>query len=77
MAKKKPATTDSAAYKVTLYGILNAQGEFWAPIAFESENAAREHISRFWGYNHASRDTCLRTHRIVPVRVQLTEIVDA
>ena len=70
----KPVTIDSNVYKHTFFGILNAQGDFWTPLAFDSEAKARMHIRQFWGNNHAARDQCLRTHRIVPVRVRLTVI---
>lgn len=69
-----PAKSDSKIYSGSFYGILNAQGDFWTPLAFSSEAAARQHIASFWGSDHASRDKCLRTHKIVPVRVQLTQL---
>lgn len=65
-----PATLESDY----LYGILNGQGQFWTPLAFESEKAARQHIIDFWGHQVGDRDHCLRTHRIVPVRVLITEL---
>lgn len=75
-SKSGPVRADSAAYSQPFYGILNAQGYFWTPLAFDSEAKARQHIVDFWGRDHESRDRCLHTHRIVPVRVQLTTIED-
>lgn len=67
----KIVKSDSKDYRATFYGILNAQGNFWTPLAFETEAKARDHIVNFWGSNTANRDKCLRTHKIVPVRVRL------
>jgi hypothetical protein len=69
---KKRVVSDSAVYKGSFYGILNADGDFWTPLAFDSEDKARQHIIDFWGLHKDSRDQCLRTHRIVPVRIRLT-----
>jgi hypothetical protein len=71
---KPPATSDSSIYRGSFYGILNAQGDFWTPLAFESERAAADHMARFWGANVENLNKCRATHRIVPVRVQLTEL---
>lgn len=72
MVKPKPATVSSKG--IPLFGILNAYGDFWTPLPFESEAKARQHIIDFWGTNTESRDKCLRTHKIVPVRVRLTAL---
>lgn len=56
------------------YGILNGLGDFWTPLAFTTPEKARQHIIDFWGTQTDMRDKCLRTHKIVPVRIQLTEI---
>jgi len=69
----EPVTTNSEDFNQSFYGILNAQGQFWTPLAFESEADARQHIEDFWTDNK-SRAECLRTHRIVPVHIQLTAI---
>lgn len=71
---EKPAKCSSHVFRVTFYGILNAQGDFWTPLAFVSEDAARQHIKGFWGKQTDMAEKCLRTHKIVPVRVNLTEI---
>lgn len=62
-------TSDSADYNHTFYGILNKQGKFWTPLAFHDEDAAKAHLSRWAKGDYASM---LSTHKIVPVRVQLT-----
>lgn len=69
-----PVTSDSKNYRHTFYGILNAQGEFWTPIPFDSEAKAQQHIIDFWGRQSEQRDKCLRTHKIVPVRIRLETI---
>lgn len=73
-AKRKLASIDSKVYKQTFYGILNAYGDFWTPLAFESQAKARQHIVDFWGANHKNRDQCLQTHKIVPVRIRLNAV---
>ena len=70
-----PITSDSANYRHQFYGILNAQGEIWTPLAFDSEASARGHIGRFWT-DERERELFLAKCRIVPVRVQLTVIED-
>lgn len=72
--KPKLAKCSSAAFGVTFYGILNAEGDFWTPAPFQSEEAARKYIRDFWGRQTDQAESCLRTHSIVPVRVNLTEI---
>jgi hypothetical protein len=64
-----PITSDSDDYRHTFYGILNKQGQFWTPLPFDSEDAARQHLSRWAKGDYADM---LNTHKIVPVRVQLT-----
>ncbi|MFE8106952.1 hypothetical protein [Sphingomonas melonis] len=66
------AESDSDVYRHTFFGILNADGQFWTPLAFPSEKAARSHIEAFWSNDLEKREQCLRTHRIVPVRIRLT-----
>jgi hypothetical protein len=54
------------------WGILNAQGQFWSHSVHSSQAAARDYIKNFWG--PAQRDVaedCLRTFRIIEVRVRL------
>jgi hypothetical protein len=70
------ATIDSSVYQHRFYGILNADGEFWTPLAFESEGAAQRHIRDFWCDNIIARERCLNTFQIVPVRIQLTHLKD-
>ena len=65
---------DSLVYKRPFFGILNAQGNFWTPLAFDSEESARKHIISFWGHDTENRDRCLRTHKIVPVRIRLSAL---
>jgi hypothetical protein len=67
-------TIDSDVYKMTFHGILNAQGEFWTPLAFESERAARDHIRFFWRNDPAALAKAIRQFKIVPVRIQLTAL---
>jgi len=66
--------SDSAIYKGSFYGILNAQGDFWTPLAFDSEEAARARIKQFWRIQPDMLAKCLATHRIVPVRIQLSTL---
>lgn len=68
--------SDSAIYKGNFYGILNAPGDFWTPLGFASESAAKRHIVDFWGTDRDSARKCLETHRIVPVRIRLSTIAD-
>lgn len=70
----KLAQSDSSTYRTTFYGILNADGAFWTPLAFDSERAAKEHMERFWGANKDSLNKCRATHRIVPVRIILQQM---
>lgn len=67
----KPRTISSADYKRTFYGILNAQGDFWTPLAFDGEQAARDHIRDFWRHDSAKLSECLRRFKIVPVIIRL------
>jgi len=69
----EPKVIDSSVYKHTFFGILNAQGEFWTPIPFSGEREAREYLSR---YALDKNKSMLETHKIVPVRIQLTQITD-
>jgi hypothetical protein len=68
------AAINSAVYRREFYGILNTRGDFWTPLAFESEIKAREHIADFWRHDRDKREQCLRTHKIVPVRIRLNTI---
>lgn len=70
-AKVCVPTIDSSVYKHTFYGILNAQGQFWTPLPFHDESAARSHLAR-WAVG--SHESMLETHKIVPVRIQLSAI---
>lgn len=63
--------SDSANYSHSFFGILNKQGQFWTPLAFESEAKARQHIVDFWGGNKAKIAECLASFKIVPVRIRL------
>jgi hypothetical protein len=67
----EPVTSDSAEYEMTFFGILNAQGQFWTPMPFDSEAAAQARMDKFKGAHLE------RTHKIVPVRIQLTVIEPA
>ncbi len=66
----EPVTIDSGVYRHGFYGILNAQGQFWTPLAFDSPEQARQHIRNFW-VDPAKAEQCLQTHKIVPVRIRL------
>lgn len=70
MAKIDPITNGC----VVVFGILNGQGQFWTPLTFISADAAREHISDFWGSDIESAQECLKTHKVVPVRVTVEAI---
>lgn len=67
------ATIDSSAYKRTFFGILNVDGDFWTPIAFDSERSAHAHINAFFADRY-QLEQALREFRIVPVRSQLTAL---
>lgn len=68
---KKAATIDSAVYHHTFYGILNKQGQFWTPLPFHDEAAARAHLAK-WAIG--KNQNMLDTHKIVPVRIRLTAL---
>lgn len=65
-------SADTAEYRATFYGILNAQGYFWTPLIFEREEHARGHIASFWGAHHEKREWCFKHFKIVPVRAVIT-----
>ena len=67
------AMIDSNVYGRNFYGILNKDGQFWTPLAFESERKAHEHIAAFFT-DVAMRGTAMRDFTIVPVRIQLTHL---
>jgi len=67
----EPVTIDSSVYKHTFYGILNAEGELWTPLAYHSKADARKPLQE-WA--DRGRPSMLETHKIVPVRIQLTVI---
>lgn len=71
---KEPARIDSGVYAHEFYGILNKSGEFWTPLAFDTERAARKHIEDFVLTNPGKFKSIEQTHRIVPVRITLEEI---
>lgn len=78
LANREPSegdavTVDSTVYGQQLYGILNAGGQFWTPLAFESRSAARAHIAHFWSTPEQFTQF-MRGAKIVPVHVQLTAI---
>lgn len=64
-------TCDSDDYKNTFYGILNAQGQFWTPIPFGNKSDARQYLEK---YAIGDNRRMLETHKIVPVRIQLTAL---
>lgn len=71
---KGVVTCDSGVYRAGFYGILNKQGDFWTPLAFDSEVKAWQHMRDFWGNQRDSLEECLRTHKVVPVRIRLETI---
>lgn len=78
LANREPSEGDavtvvSTAYGQEFYGILNADGNFWTPLAFDSAAAARAHIDAFWSTRHQV-EHFMRRAKIVPVRIQLTAI---
>jgi hypothetical protein len=75
--KPKLASADSKVYRATLYGILNADGDFWTPLAFESDEAAKAHIRGFWKRQPDMAERCLRDFKFVPVRVRLDQLEEA
>lgn len=68
------ATIDSEVYKHTFYGILNKEGQFWTPLAFASGKEADEYLRKFVAGNPAKFASMIETHRVVPVRIQLTHL---
>ena len=70
----KPAKSDSADYGQTFYGILNAQGQFWTPLAFDSKEGAEAYLAGFISRNDERFASMRRTHKAVPVRVWLEAI---
>lgn len=54
-----------------MYGILNAQGEFWTVQAFDTVAEAERHRDGFWAKMPDTLREIRRTHKIVPVRVIL------
>jgi hypothetical protein len=76
LANREPSeaiTVDSTVYGQQFYGILNAGGQFWTPLAFESRSAARAHVAHFWSTPEQFTQF-MRGAKIVPVHVQLTAI---
>lgn len=67
------ATISSDVYNHTFYGILNKDGQFWTPAPFHNKEAALAYLKRF---SIGDYSAMLQTHRIVPVRIQLTHIAD-
>ncbi len=61
---------DSINYRHTFFGILNKDGDFWTPTAFESEQAAEQRLHDFWGWKKWNESD----FKIVPVRIQLTTL---
>jgi hypothetical protein len=68
---------DTHDYRHEFIGILNADGDFWTPLAFDNEAEARAHISKFWGQDTEKREECLRKFSFVPVRIVIETIDDA
>ncbi len=77
MGSKQPATSDSDDYHHTFWGILNRQGDFWTPLPFNSEDDAKRYMLDFIQRSPGQFDRMPQTHKIVPVRVQLTQIANA
>jgi hypothetical protein len=73
-ARVAEVACDSADYRHAFYGILNAQGQFWTPLPFHDEDAARAHLRKWAVGDYKSM---LETHKVVPVRVQLTKIEES
>lgn len=73
MTAPRPVSTRD--YKISRFGILNADGQFWTSDTFESEQDARAHIVNFWGRNEAIANKCLKTHKIIPVRVTVEAVI--
>lgn len=67
-------TTDSKLYDKPFYGILNANGAFWTPLAFDSEKKAEEHLRAFWQASDAEWQGKRRKFKIVPVRIILESL---
>lgn len=66
--------SDSQEYDHTFYGILNKQGQFWTPMPFHDEKAAKDQIAKWAKGSNAGM---LTTHKIVPVRIQLTALMQS
>jgi hypothetical protein len=70
-------TIDSRIYKDSFYGILNANGAFWTPLAFDSPAKAEKHLRDFFNPADCQWQGMRSKFRIVPVRIQLTAITEA
>ena len=79
MTNKKldPATVEAVTISsddyrgLTRYGILNADGDFWTPDAFKSEQQAKDAIAAFWNDVTKTREFLTKCS-IVPVIVTLS-----
>ncbi|MDH7638977.1 hypothetical protein [Sphingomonas oryzagri] len=71
---REEVACDSDDYKQDFFGILNAQGKFWTPLAFIDEQQARKWLEAFVAKNPERFGDMLTTHTIVPVRIQLSTI---
>ena len=66
---------DSEIYSGSFFGILNRDGEFWTPLAFDSEQAAKTRLTEYWG--RIKWEKIKGDYKIVPVRIRLEVIANA
>ena len=66
---RAPATLDTKNWVVPIYAVLGPDGQFWTRDVFNNEAEARRWVGS------AVSEPDMLGFRIVPVRVQLTEIV--
>jgi hypothetical protein len=69
MAQAQPIR--STDYKIARFGILNAQGQFWTPDTFVSEQEAIRHVRGFW--RGSAADDFLKRAKIIPVTVTVED----
>jgi len=58
---------DSDDFKKEFWGILNKDGKFWTPLAFDCVGGAKTHLDKFWGVGKWRE----KDFKVVPVRIRL------
>lgn len=70
----KPRTICTDDYKPGFYGILNAQGDFWTPLIFDSQAKAQKHLDDFARSFRPYDPSAIARHRVVRVRATIETI---